>query len=109
VVLRLVQDSAWPTSDEDALAAFPFATIHSVKGREFPTVVVVLTKSPREESTDGHVLDHWDQGVGSEARHVLYVGASRAQTLLILAVHTDHANHVAGLLKRDGVNYDLIP
>jgi hypothetical protein len=46
--------------------------------------------------------------VGSEARRVLYVGASRAQTLLILAVHTDHANRVAGLLKRDGVNYDLV-
>ena len=23
-------------------------------------------------------------------------------------VHTDHANRVAGLLKRDGVNYDLV-
>ena len=41
-------------------------------------------------------------------RRVLYVGASRAQTLLILAVHTDHANRVAGLLKRDGVLYDLV-
>ena len=53
-------------------------------------------------------MDHWDQRVGSEARRVLYVGASRAQTLLILAVHTDHANRVTGLLKRDGVNYDLL-
>ena len=106
--LKAPQESAWPTSDEDAPAMFPFATIHSVKGREFPTVVVVLPKSLREDETDGHVLDHWDQGVGSEARRVLYVGASRAQTLLILAVHTDHANRVAGLLKRDGVNYDLV-
>lgn len=106
--LKAPQESAWPTPDEDAPAMFPFGTIHSVKGREFPTVVVVLPKSLREDETDGHVLDHWDQGVGSEARRVLYVGASRAQTLLILAVHTDHANRVAGLLKRDGVNYDLV-
>ena len=40
---------------------------------------------------------------------MLYVGASRAQTLLILAVHTDHANRVAELLKRDGIPYDLGP
>jgi len=85
----------------------PFAAIHSVKGREFPTTVVVLPQNLRMDSAGQHVLDHWDQGIGSEARRVLYVGASRAQTLLILAVHTDHANRVAELLKRDGLLYDL--
>lgn len=106
--LKAPQESTWPTFGKDASVAFRFGTIHSVKGREFPTVVVVLPKGLREGETDGYVLDHWGQGVGSEARRVLYVGASRAQTLLILAVHTDHANRVAGLLKRDGVNYDLV-
>jgi superfamily I DNA/RNA helicase len=106
--LKAPPDSAWLTSDEDASAAvFPFATIHSVKGREFPTAVVVLPQNLRMDSAGQHVLDHWDQGIGSEARRVLYVGASRAQTLLILAVHADHADRVAELLKRDGVPYDL--
>lgn len=105
--LKAPPDSAWLTSDEDASAVFPFATVHSVKGREFPTAVVVLPQNLRVDSAGQHVLDHWDQGIGSEARRVLYVGASRAQTLLIRAVHTDHANRVAELLKRDGVLYDL--
>jgi DNA helicase-2/ATP-dependent DNA helicase PcrA len=106
--LKAPQNSAWPASSDEVAAVFPFATIHSVKGREFPTVVVILPKNLREDATNQHILDHWDQGTGSEARRVLYVGASRAQTLLILAVHTDHANRVAGLLKRDGVPYDLV-
>jgi hypothetical protein len=53
-------------------------------------------------------LDHWDKGTPSELRRVLYVGASRAQQLLILAVHTVHRDRVATLLKRDGVPYDLV-
>jgi DNA helicase II / ATP-dependent DNA helicase PcrA len=105
--LKAPPDSAWPKSEEEELPAFPFATIHSVKGREFATVVVVLPKDLRTDSAKQHVLDHWDQDKASEARRVLYVGASRAQTMLILAVHTDHANRVAGLLKRDGIPYDL--
>jgi DNA helicase-2/ATP-dependent DNA helicase PcrA len=99
--------STWPTPDEEASTVFPFATIHSVKGREFATAVVVLPQNLRLDSNNQHVLDHWEHGKDTEARRVLYVGASRAQTLLILAVHTDHANRVAGLLKRDGVPYDL--
>jgi superfamily I DNA/RNA helicase len=107
VILKAPPDSAWPTSDEEASAVFPFATIHSAKGREFATVVVVLPQDLRTDSAKQHVLDHWDQGTASEARRVLYVGASRAQTLLILAVHTDHANRVAELLTRDRVLYNL--
>lgn len=105
--LKAPPDSAWPKSDGKPPTVLPFATIHSVKGREFATVVVVLPQDLRTDSAKQHVLDHWDQGKASEARRVLYVGASRAQTMLILAVHTDHANRVAGLLKRDGVPYDL--
>jgi superfamily I DNA/RNA helicase len=106
-ILKAPQDSAWPTPDEEAAAVFPFATIHSAKGRQFATAVVVLPQNLRTDPHNQHVLDHWEHGKDTEARRVLYVGASRAQTLLILAVHADHANRVAGLLKRDGIPYDL--
>jgi DNA helicase II / ATP-dependent DNA helicase PcrA len=104
--LKAPPESAWSAPDDEAAAVFPFATIHSVKGREFPTVVVVLPQNLRAEVGQS-VIDHWDHGTESEARRVLYVAASRAQTLLILAVPSDHANRVAELLKRDGVDYDL--
>jgi ATP-dependent DNA helicase UvrD/PcrA len=106
--LKAPPEAAWPTPDDSAPAAFTFATIHSTKGREFSTVVVVVPKHLREEEASQHVLDYWEQGLPSEARRVLYVGASRAQTLLILAVHADHADRVHGLLKRDGVLCEMI-
>ena len=107
--LKAPPDQAWPNPDREAPAGFPFATIHSVKGREFSTAVVALPQNLRTDPSNQNVLDHWEHDKDTETRRVLYVGASRAQTLLILAVHTDHANRVAGLLKRDGVPYDLTP
>lgn len=107
VFLKAPPDSAWPTVGEGTLTPFLSGTIHSVKGREFPTAVVILPKNLREDAADQHVLDYWGEDIDSEARRVLYVGASRAQTLLILAVHADHANRVAELLKRDEVPYEL--
>lgn len=105
-MLKAPRADMWP-ADDDGASAFASATIHSVKGREFLGVVVVVPKKLRPDAKGLHVLDHWEQDISSEARRVLYVGASRAQKLLILAAHTDHHDRVAALLKRDGVLYDL--
>ena len=64
-------------------------------------------RSSSESPDNRHVLDHWEQGTPSELRRVLYVGASRAQRLLILAVHTDHLSRVTSLLNDDDVPYEL--
>jgi DNA helicase II / ATP-dependent DNA helicase PcrA len=87
---------------------FASATIHSVKGREFGNVVVVLPKNLLRDTGNRHVLDHWEQRTPSELRRVLYVGASRAQRLVILAVHTDHVSQVADILTGDDVPYETI-
>lgn len=107
--LKAPPDRTWPAPDEETRSGLSFATIHSVKGREFATAAVVIPQNLRTDAGDQNVLDHWEHGQDTESRRVLYVGASRAQTLLILAVHAYHANRVAGLLKRDGVPYDLVP
>lgn len=80
-------------------------TIHSFKGREAPGVALVLPKSLRTDESGRSVLDCWEQGVDSEARRVLYVGASRAERLLVLAVHESHVDRVTAVLSRDGVSY----
>jgi hypothetical protein len=98
----------WQAASRDAAETFASATIHSVKGREFPAVVVVLPKNLLTDAGNHHVLEHWERGMPSELRRVLYVGASRAQKLLILAAHTDHANRVTRLLKKDGVPHVLV-
>lgn len=49
-MLKAASDSAWPVPDEEDAAMFAFATIHSVKGREFPAVGAALPKKLREDA-----------------------------------------------------------
>jgi superfamily I DNA/RNA helicase len=106
-LLKAPPQDQWPTPAADGPKPFASTTIHSVKGREFPAVVVVLPQKLRRDSSGGDVLQHWEQGKASEARRVLYVGVSRAQQLLILAVHADHAERVTARLKDDQVPFEL--
>jgi ATP-dependent exoDNAse (exonuclease V) beta subunit len=52
-------------------------------------------------------LDQWEKGVDAEPRRVLYVAASRAQSLLMLAVYKKHVARVTQILERDGVPFAL--
>lgn len=96
----------WQTTAGD-LTAFPAATIHSVKGREFPAVVVVFPANLLKDNVGHHAVDHWSGESAAEVRRVLYVGASRAEQLLILAVHNTHLEQVASLLQRDAVPHEI--
>ena len=107
-LLKAPAQDEWLAAGEDNAEAFAWGTIHSVKGREFEGVIVVLPKKLLRDTGSLHVLDHWEQRTPSELRRVLYVGASRAQRLLILAAHADHVDRVASLLKGDGVPYELV-
>jgi DNA helicase II / ATP-dependent DNA helicase PcrA len=104
--LKAVPQAGW-----DALISAPdeqgfvVDTIHGVKGKEFPAVAVVVPKKLRADSEGRTVLDCWEQSIDSEARRVLYVGASRAERLLMLVVHQLHADRVGQLLVADDVPY----
>ena len=89
-ILRAPTQDKWPAHDEvNKMPIFASATIHSAKGHEgFPGVAVVLPQKLTLDAKSPNVLDHWEQGMASEARRVLYVGASRAQRLLILSRYT---------------------
>lgn len=50
-------------------------------------------------------MHQWVSNREGESRRVLYVGASRAQQLLILVVHQSRATDVRTALDRDGVRY----
>jgi DNA helicase II / ATP-dependent DNA helicase PcrA len=89
-------------------ACLPWATIHSIKGQEFPAVALVIPDGRRKGNDGLTAVDHWDAGTDAESRRVLYVGASRAEKLLILAVHTAQHSRVMGILKRDGVPFDMV-
>ncbi|MFE3947195.1 hypothetical protein ACFXPV_35860 [Streptomyces sp. NPDC059118] len=83
-----------------------YSTVHGVKGMEFPGVVLVLPDRLRvNRVTERTVLDDWEGDHNTEARRVLSVAGSRAQELLVCAVHHKHSARVASLLEAKGVPY----
>ena len=99
----IAQKLRWNAGLDAALAPVPTSaamprTIHSVKGMEFPAVCVVTTAS-----TLGGILDFLETGEPAdkaEDARKLYVAASRAEQLLVIAApksQTDRLNtHLCG-------------
>lgn len=83
-----------------------FSTVHGVKGREFPGVVLIVPDRLRADpATERTVVDDWEGGHNTESRRVLYVAGSRAQQLLVCAIHKKHIGRVEAVLGRTGVPY----
>ncbi|MBY9068247.1 ATP-dependent helicase [Hyphomonas sp. WL0036] len=88
-----------------ALAAAPVdapppRTIHSAKGLEFPAVCVVMTSQKA-----GRILDYLEgdttNGADEDARKI-YVAASRAERLLVMAIPKKTAGRMQALLTSVG-------
>jgi hypothetical protein len=73
----------------------PARTIHSVKGLEFLAICVVMSPS-----TAKGIIDFLTGGVGddNEEARKIYVGASRAQRLLVIALPRTQAPRLRGLM-----------
>lgn len=84
----IAQKLKWNSGLDAALAAMPTATaiprtIHSVKGMEFPAVCVVTTTSTLKSILDFLEVEESDDK--AEDARKLYVAASRAEKLLVIA------------------------
>lgn len=98
-------DDAWTIYTSVDPERLRYETIHGAKGAEFPAVVVCLPASlPKRDGTD--VLEDWASGTNSEARRVLYVGASRAERILAIAAGT-HTARIEGLLALSGTATEI--
>lgn len=86
-------------------AGHPMRTIHSVKGMEFPAVCVVM--SPRTSKQILNYLSGADGMADNEDARKIYVGASRAQRLLAIAVPKSQANRLMSLLQSMGSGVEL--
>jgi DNA helicase II / ATP-dependent DNA helicase PcrA len=83
-----------PTSNLNA------KTIHSVKGMEFPGVCVVLSTATCKE-----ILDYLTSGQplrSAEGARKLYVAASRAEQLLVLAVPKSQGSRLVAHIRNTG-------
>jgi DNA helicase-2/ATP-dependent DNA helicase PcrA len=84
----------------------PARTIHSVKGMEFPAICVVM--SPRTAKGIVDFLTSDSGGDNEEARKI-YVGASRAQRLLAIALPQTQAPRLIRLMRSMGAEVMSIP
>lgn len=102
--LQTPRSKSWPLAAPGmGSERLEHSTIHKYKGLEKDGVVLVLPKS----SSKSTGTKDWLNGEDSEARRVLYVGASRARKILILAVHRSHITRLTRRLATDGVQYEL--
>lgn len=104
--LRAPTNAEWlaSSSQPDAhVGQIQGGTVHSAKGHEYTAVVLILPERLLPDAEGRNVLELWEQDLEGEARRVLYVGASRAERLLIFAVHKSHFQRVKTLLENDRV------
>jgi DNA helicase II / ATP-dependent DNA helicase PcrA len=78
----------------------PARTIHSAKGMEFPAVCVVMTSKTASQILG--FLEGRASAVAAEDARKIYVGASRAERLLAVAVPKSQANRVQSQLTSSG-------
>lgn len=99
--LRTPNGDTWPSTPtrQSSVAALSHSTIHGLKGRQAPAIALVIPE--RREGADG--TRQWCEGQAGEERRVLYVGASRAERLLIIAAHESVYDSVQARLRSDGV------
>jgi len=83
----------------------PARTIHSVKGMEFPAVCVVISVKWAKAILD--FLTAADGTLNFEEARKIYVGASRAQRLLVIAIPKSQSRRLAALLRTTGAGVSL--
>ena len=96
---------------EDALSVIPThglsaRTVHNVKGAEFPAVCLVLSVAKA-----GEILDYLESGQpveSAEEARKAYVGASRAQRLLAIAIPKSQADRMTARLRSSGEPVEIV-
>jgi DNA helicase-2/ATP-dependent DNA helicase PcrA len=106
--VKIPNGDTWPDKPSASEDCFAHSTVHGYKGRQSLAVALVIPKrlAGVDDGEDG--LSLWSAGESGEPRNVLYVGASRAEQLLILLVHVSRLDVVRATLERDGVNFSLV-
>lgn len=109
-LFKAPSESAWASvANYGNSPSIRYSTVHGVKGMEFTGVVLILPDRLRvDRVTERTVLDDWEGGHNTEARRVLYVAGSRAQQLLVCAVHRKHIDRVSTLLGAKGIPYNKV-
>lgn len=102
--IRIPNGDCWPYIPTKSPDAFKYSTIHKFKGLQSPVVALVIPNRG-DDLVGENGVDLWASSMPGEARRVLYVGASRAEQLLIVIAHHAVFHKVTTILQRDDVAY----
>jgi len=85
----------------------PCKTIHHVKGKEFKAVCVVIPPDRAPDNNTSKLFDVWENRTDEEAKRVIYVGATRAEKLLTIAIPESFRDRLIRILDLSNVSYFL--
>lgn len=85
------------------LAAVAWATIHEAKGSEHNGVCVVI---PNGDYTE-ELIAAWETRTDFEPKRVIYVGVTRAEKLLAIAVPAPFLERIAAILRAGEVPFEV--
>lgn len=104
--LKTPNGDKWKSKPSSATGAYKYSTVHGYKGLQSPAIALIIPKPLASVPADEDGLSQWTADMPGEARNVLYVGASRAEQLLIIAAHESIVDDVKRNLDRDSVIYE---
>ncbi len=84
-----------------------WATIHEAKGREYGAVCVVTPLDRGGANHTVQLFDAWENRVDDEAKRVIYVGVTRAEKLVAVAVPTVFRQRLTRILHDAGVRFEI--
>ncbi len=90
-----------------ALAPTKWATIHEAKGSEHGAVCVVIPPDRGGTDFTEQLISAWESRSDSESKRVIYVGVTRAEKLLVIAVPAAFSDRVAAVLHAGEVSFEL--
>lgn len=96
--LRAPRDNAWPTGLFARELSTQWSKIHGYKGLQAPGVGLVISQ-PVKAHIGPSAVELWRDGEDGELRRILYVGASRAEKLLVLIVDSLYYDTVINILR----------
>lgn len=85
------------------LAAVTWATIHEAKGSEHHGVCVVVPSGNYTEE----LIAAWETRTDSEPKRVIYVGVTRAEKLLAIALPAPFVERVAAIMRAGQVPFEI--
>lgn len=84
------------------------STVHEAKGHEYDAVCLVIPIDDPQEKRTTALFDAWEERSGNEAIRVVYVGATRAKRLLVVAVPESHSQRLAQICSANAVPHEVL-